>query len=59
MKKIFLLILAASLSAGVAFAQDQTPEEMLNSAIELANSGNEAFEAGRSEEHTSELQSLG
>lgn len=46
MKKIFLLILAASLSAGVAFAQDQTPEEMLNSAIELANSGNEAFEAG-------------
>ena len=46
MKKIFLLILAASLSAGAAFAQDQTPEEMLNSAIELANSGNEAFEAG-------------
>lgn len=46
MKKIFLLFLAASLSAGVAFAQDQTPEEMLNSAIELANSGNEAFEAG-------------
>ena len=46
MKKIFLLILAASLSAGVAFAQDQTPEEMLNAAIELANSGNEAFEAG-------------
>lgn len=46
MKKIFLLFLAASLSAGVAFAQEQTPEEMLNSAIELANSGNEAFEAG-------------
>lgn len=46
MKKIFLLFLAASLTAGVAFAQDQTPEEMLNSAIELANSGNEAFEAG-------------
>ena len=46
MKKIFLLFLAASLSAGVAFAQDQTREEMLNSAIELANSGNEAFEAG-------------
>lgn len=46
MKKIFLLFLAVSLSAGVAFAQEQTPEEMLNSAIELANSGNEAFEAG-------------
>ncbi len=47
MKKIFLLFAAAALSAGVAFAQEQTqsPEEMLNSAIELANSGNEAFQA--------------
>lgn len=47
MKKIFLLFTAAALSAGVAFAQEQTqsPEEMLNSAIELANSGNEAFQA--------------
>lgn len=49
MKKIFLLILAAALSAGAAFAQDQTPEEVLNSAIELANSGNEAIEAGEHE----------
>ena len=46
MKKIFLLFLATSLATGLAFAQEQTPEELLNSAIELANSGNEAFEAG-------------
>ena len=46
MKKIFLLILAAALSAGVAFAQDKTPEEVLNEALELANSGNQALEAG-------------
>lgn len=49
MKKIFLLILATSLAAGIAFAQELSPEEMLNKAIELANSGNEAFEAGSPE----------
>ena len=49
MKKIFLLILAAALSAGAAFAQDQTPEEILNSALELATSGNQAIEAGEYE----------
>lgn len=49
MKKIFLLLLATSLATGLAFAQEQTPEELLNSAIELANSGNEAFEAGSPE----------
>lgn len=49
MKKIFLLFLATSLATGLAFAQEQTPEALLNSALELANSGNEAFEAGSPE----------
>ena len=40
MKKIFLLFAAAVLAAGVASAQD------INKAIELANSGNEAFQMG-------------
>lgn len=40
MKKIFLLFAAAVMAAGVASAQD------INKAIELANSGNEAFQMG-------------
>lgn len=40
MKKIFLFLTAAFVAAGVASAQD------INKAIELANSGNEAFQMG-------------
>ena len=40
MKKILLLFAAAVMAAGVASAQD------INKAIELANSGNEAFQIG-------------
>ena len=43
MKKIFLLFAAAVMAAGVASAQD------INKAIELANSGNEAFQMGEYE----------
>ena len=43
MKKIFLMIAAAVLSAGIMSAQD------LNSALELANQGNDAFSAGSPE----------
>lgn len=45
MKKFFLFLTAIALSTGAAFAQEQTPEERLNSALDLAKSGNEAFEA--------------
>mgnify|MGYP003295332181 CR=1 FL=1 len=45
MKKFILLLTAVALSTGAAFAQEQTPEERLNSALDLAKSGNEAFEA--------------
>lgn len=40
MKRIFLLFAAAVLSAGIASAQD------INTAIEAANNGNEAFQMG-------------
>ena len=40
MKKIFVMFAAAIMAAGVASAQD------INKAIELANSGNEAFQMG-------------
>jgi tetratricopeptide (TPR) repeat protein len=43
MKKIILLFAAAIMAAGVASAQD------INKAIELANSGNEAFQMGEFE----------
>ena len=43
MKKIILLFAAAVMAAGVASAQD------INKAIELANSGNEAFQMGEFE----------
>ena len=43
MKKIFLMIVTAVLSAGIASAQD------LNAALELANQGNDAFSAGSPE----------
>lgn len=45
MKKFILLLTAVALSTGAVFAQEQTPEERLNSALDLAKSGNEAFEA--------------
>ena len=43
MKKIFVMFAAAIMAAGVASAQD------INKAIELANSGNEAFQMGEYE----------
>lgn len=43
MKKIFLLFTAVFMTAGVVCAQD------LNSALELANQGNDAFSAGSPE----------
>ena len=43
MKKIFLMLAAAVMSAGIMSAQD------LNSALELANQGNDAFSAGSPE----------
>ena len=43
MKKIFVMLAAAVLSAGIMSAQD------LNAALELANQGNDAFTAGSPE----------
>lgn len=45
MKKIFLMLISALTISGVAYAQEQTPEEQLNAALELANQGNDAFAA--------------
>ena len=43
MKKIFVMLAAVVMSAGIMSAQD------LNSALELANQGNDAFSAGSPE----------
>lgn len=39
------MLISALTFTGVTFAQEQTPEEQLNTALELANQGNDAFAA--------------